>query len=263
MSSINPANLWVLRSLDREVVLVLSGQFGPSGPVRDTATPQIAEAAAPGGGTPGAQWVRQGVRSKRFRSSFNATSFADDLRPRRRLLERLRERDPALGRAPLVALTWGDQEFRGFVSELVIQESGRWAATGLPKAIAFELELREVPMLGPDAGRVSTGFTTYVTLGSGETLESIAGRLYRNPLRGELIRRVNPELATRDEQAGDRVRVPEPEAAVVRGAVEPQSAGLLGDWRTVLDDLATTRGTTASPGTRYWQLPEVASGAWL
>ena len=110
----------------------------------------------------------------------------------------------------------------------------------------------------------NVGETQFLRFSSGETFEEYGARYLGSALRGELIRRINPELAGLPEQAGDRVRVFEKSHDDMRGRVTPQAipfnddAGL-GAVPALLEELAIERLTNGM-GLDYDQLPEVLAG---
>jgi hypothetical protein len=263
MTSRTPSSeRWRIVSLDPELDLSIVSDFRPEGGVEDLQPGVFATAGSVGSSAPDTQWIRSGARTKRLRDSFVSRDMSDDLRPIRRKLERLRERDPALLRPPLISLTWGDQELTGLAIDVRITEDGRWTS-GLPRRITVEIVVQATQRPSATIGATPTGETTYVTLGAGQVLESLAAQLYGDASRGELIRRQNPELASRLELAGDLVKVLEADHPDARGTVRPLSAPFLSDgWEDLVNELAAQRGTTASPGTSYALLPEIAAGTW-
>lgn len=257
------ANQWRIVSVDPEVDLLLEGQFFPEDGWDDTQAPVMAGSATPGSSEPSTQWVAGGPRVVNFRSAFRSLHFADDVRPKELLLRKLRERDPTLGRAPRVQVTWGHEEITGF-ARVRIRVNGFWI-TGLPISVAFDLEVTQALPADLDLIDNQSGETQFVTLADGETFEGLARRAYASPLRGELIRRENP-LHADQEEAGDRVKVLERDHPRARGAVTPSSPPYLdrrrtgATWQPVIEELAEARGQAGDPGLGWSYLPEVVAG---
>lgn len=258
------ANKWRIVSVDPEVELLIEGQFRPDDGWEDSQAPVMAGSSTPGSSEPLTQWVAGGPRVVTLRSAFRSLHNLDDVRPKERLLERLRERDPTLGRAPKIQVTWGHREVTGF-ARVTTRTPGFWV-TGLPIAVAFDLEVTQAPEILLDLDQAGTdGETQFVTLSDGETFEELGRRYYRSPLRGELIRRQNPDHADQ-EAAGDRVKVLERDHPASRVAVVPSSPPYLDrtksgeTWQPVIETLAETRGQAGDPGRPWSYLEEVAAG---
>lgn len=264
LSELLDINRWNLRAADDLVVLSLQGQYQPDGGMSSEKTPLVSLQGTPGSASPSAQWVAGGARVKRIRSSWVSLNFLMDIRPQIEALRATVERDPTLGRAPLVTLTWGDEQITGFVTALRDTIPGLWV-TGLPRSCEFEFEVTEVPQVSVKTGSVQTGETQWITLADGQTFEALGLRYYGAPLLGEFIRRENPALARDPEVAGARVKVLEREHRRARGTVYPTSPPFLdrtrqeATWQPVVEALAVTRGYT-SGSLRWEQLPEVLDG---
>lgn len=254
---------WRLVSQDPEIALRLEGQYQPEGGVLEVRPPVLGANVAVGSDAPSVQWVAAGAHSVTLRSRYRSLNNRDDLRPRKATLQRLTARDPQLGRAPRVLFEWGDVRLVGFVSSLRVTEVGRWI-TGLPIEVAFDLEVTAAPVVDVATEDPGAGETLYVALRAGETFETLGQRYLGDPLRGELVRRINPELAA-GEAAGDRVKVFERDHPAMRGRVRPLSPALLTardgsrPWVDVVNDLATGRGYT-DRGLPWRLLPEVLAG---
>lgn len=253
---------WTITSPDPEVVLVLHGEFDPTGGVEDNADPVLAESVTVGSDRPAVQWVAGGRRSVRFRSSVVSRHQLDDIRPTLDQLDLCTRKDTTLGRAPLLELTWGELTIQGF-GRVRKRVAGWWGVTGWPRQVDFEIEIVEAFALDLDGSGEGTGETQHLTLGVGETFEVLADRFLGDPLRGDLIRRVNPSIAA-GELEGDRVKVLERTHPKMRGKVRPTSPALLGLEATgtvaeLLEDLAVDRGATTR-GSSWARLPEVVAG---
>lgn len=258
-------NLWSVVSADPEVSIFLEGQFQPEDGAETGSTPNLGESATAGSERPVVQWIHGGSERLSLRSSFYSLHLLDDIRAKVETLEALVARDPTLGRAPRVTLTWGDQTVTGFAT-VKKRITGFWPVSGYPRAVVFDLEVVGAPALDfKGSGSIAgTGETQHVTLGAGESLEGLALRYYGDPLLGDLIRRENPELA-HGEAAGDRVKILEREHPRARGPVVPTAPCFLdrkrrGDtWAPIVEDLAATRGVRQR-GLPWDRLPDVLDG---
>jgi hypothetical protein len=241
-------NVWTITSLDPGIFLSLEGQFQPTGGAEDSAAPILSEAVTAGSDRPAVQWVAGGRRTVRIRSSFVSGHQLDDIRPSVDTLTALAAKDATLGRAPRVSFTWGELEIEGFC-KVQTRIEGWWALSGWPRRVDFDLEIVEAFELDLDgSGTTGSGETQHVTLGEGETFEVLGLRYLGDPLRGELIRRENPDQAA-GERPGDRVKILERSHPRMRGPVRPTAPSLLdldatGDLATVLGALAADRGTS-------------------
>jgi hypothetical protein len=253
-------NQWRVTSLDAQVFLELVGQYNPEEGIDIVKAPSITESSTPGSPVPSQSWTKGGAEHWRFRSVFNSPHNLADIREEIGKLETLQKLDTLLGRAPRVRLEWGDHVLDGF-AVLQLRHHGFWAITGLPRGMSFELDIVEAPILDfEDQG--STGETQYVVLGRGESFETLGVRYLGDALKGELLRRANPEIAD-GEGPGDLVKVLEREHPSMRvKSIRPTSPPFLdpaqdeSTWQPLVTELATTR----SRGLAWEQLPEVIAG---
>lgn len=256
-------NVWTITSLDSGVALNLEGQFQPEGGAEWEARPSLAESVTAGSDRPAVQWVAGGRRSVRFRSSYVSLNQLDDIGPKIDALEALDTKDASLGRAPRVSFQWSDLEIEGF-ARVRKRVAGYWPVSEWPRRVDFEIEIVEARELDLDGtGTSSSGETQHLTLADGETFEVLGARYLGSPLRGELIRRVNPSTAD-GEQAGDRVKVLERSHPSMRGTVRPSSPAFVGvmdggDVAELLVELAADRGDSTR-GLSWARLPEVVAG---
>lgn len=258
-------NQWTITSLDAVVSLNLEGQYDPDNGVETDAAPILSESSTVGSERPSVQWVAGGRRSVRFRSTYASYHQLDDITAKLTALDALDRRDASLGRAPRVSFQWGDLALEGF-AKVQKRIDGWWPVSGWPRRVDFEIEIVEAYPLDVGAGSSSSsGETQFLTLGDGETFENLAAVHLGSPLKGDLIRRLNPAIAA-GEQAGDRVKVLERNHPAMLEAVRPSSPPFLGlepkasdPVYQVLEDLAESRGTT-TPGLAWSRLPEVVAG---
>lgn len=255
------ANAWRIVSVDPAVVLSLSSDGQTADGSQLSQTPALGVSPSPGATAPSVQWVASGPRSLAFAAQIKSRDFGHDIRPDLQALERLRTADQILGRAPRVLAVHGGVQVTGFVSRLELHVVGFWA-TGLPRRVDFSIEVVEAAERSYET--VPVGETAYRELVDGETFEQLGLEAYRDPLKGELIRRENPEIAGRFEVAGDVVKVLEREHPRTRGRVVPVSAPLQAGWEDVVMALGASRGTSAEPGMAFDDLPDVLAGlvAW-
>lgn len=262
LSDLVKFNLWRLVSVDPEVVLELEAQADPPEGVTVQRPPVVAGGGSPGSTAPAVQWVAGGSQQLRISDAFWSKHFGDDISAKITVLDRLVSRDATLGRAPLVEFTWASVSLRGYVTGQY-RIVGFWV-TGLPKGVVFELTVTEAPSLALSTGSPS-GETLYVVGADGELFESLGLRYFGDPLKGELIRRVNPDLAAARTIAGERVKVLEREHPSMRESIVPTAPCFLDrrrqgtTWQPVVEDLCETRGVT-SVGRPWALLEEVASG---
>jgi hypothetical protein len=254
---------WNLSSLDPEVAIHLRAQYPLTDGLETKADPTIGRSSSAGSSSPSVQWSAGGAESVKLTATFQALHFLDDLRPKIALLERTRKYDPSLGRAPRMLFSWGERVLAGFVTSLDLRILDRFV-TGLPRSVTFQLEITEAPVVVVETVSPVSGETLYVRLVDGQTFEQLGAAYLGNPLRGELIRRLNPEVLGVDgarEEGGDRVKVLEADHPEMRATVKPTAPPFLDDdWKTIVQDLGVTRGTGTTRGLPWALLPEVLSG---
>ena len=253
-------NQWEITSPDSTNAFRLAGQYRPEG-FRIEKPPVVSSATTAGATGPSLQWVSGGAEVFRFRSRFRATHNLDNIGDKIDFLRSLRARDENLGRAPRVTFAWGQHEITGFVTRCPLEIVGYWA-TGFPKQVVFDMEITEAP---DAAGDPTSGETQFIRLAAGDTFEGLGQRYLGNPLRGELIRQLNPAQSVRPEAAGDVVRVFEREHPAMRATVQTGSVPFTeqtrtpGDWQSIVEELGATRGVDQR-GLPYALLPEVLAG---
>jgi len=251
--------LWSIVSLDSQVQLTIVGQYKPEG-IEVSKGAKLGSISTPGTVAPAVQWISNTERVLRFSAEFKAQDCMTNIQSTYDLVDRLNVRDSTLGRAPKILLTWGGTSIRGYVSSKSLKVVGYYA-TGFMKGFTFDIEVTEAPDVQLELSSPAPGETQYLTLGDGETFEHIALKMGLDPLKGELIRRENPSIASRLEQAGDKVKVLEADHERMQEEVEPLSLPFLGDnWTDVVQTLARSRGTSSDAGMTWDMLPEVLAG---
>lgn len=251
---------WELVSIDSEVYLVIKPALPPVNGLAIEGDPNVAKIEA-AGSLPTTQWLSPGVQSMTVEGRLYAGSILTDLRKIKEDILRLKQVDPTLGRAPRVSLLWGDDVITGFVTALPMRTIGYWA-TGEPRDIEFTITVTEAPETSIEGvSGANGGETLHLALSAGETFEALGRRYLRDPLRGDLIRGINPAVSRRRESAGTRVKVFERSHPAMREAVVPRAPcfAQLRDgsrpWAPLLAELAAARATRS--GKPYRLLPEM------
>lgn len=250
---------WHIYSLDSEVFLDIKPAQPPVAGARLEGDPNVATIEA-AGSLPTTQWLSPGVQSMTVEGVLYASSILTDLRKIKEDLLRLKQVDPTLGRAPRVSLLWGDDVVTGFVTSLPMTTVGYWV-TGEPREIAFAITVTEAPETSIEGVSGGGGETLHLTLSAGETFESLARRYLRDPLRGDLIRSINPKVSRQRETVGTRVKIYEREHPAMRAPVVPGAPcfAQLRDgtrpWSTLINDIAADRASGAGKPLRL--LPEL------
>ncbi|MCA9567366.1 MAG: hypothetical protein KC656_05965 [Myxococcales bacterium] len=257
----NVKRRWRIVSLDPEVDLDLQGEFAPDDGVEDSKPPQMAVGSTVGTARPQVQWTAGGVQTLTFSSQIRSRWVGEDIGPKIDALRSVREVNVALGRAPRVAVSWGDTEIHGF-ADVRGRVVGLWAGSGLPRAYLFEITVTEALPVELDA-IASEGETQILRLRDGETFETLGARYLGDPLRGELIRRQNPAVADVGESAGARVKVFEADHPTLQGPVRPTGGAFLDregrrtTWQPIVELLGASRGSADDPGLPWDLLPGV------
>ena len=248
-------NDWTIESVDAEVTAKLTGQYQPEN-VTFFGDPTVTSVSSPGSAEPDRQWVSGGGRGVRFDSRIRANTNLVSIQAEVDTLLRLNQRDPGIGRAPRVVWAWGIYAVTGFVTALQVRPTRYWV-TGLLQEAVFSIEITPAP---DETESASTGETQHLSLARGETFETYGARYLGSPLRGELIRRINPRNAGRPEQPGDVVKVLEREHPLMRGPIEPQAAPFQdAAWEDLVQGLGESRGVTEQ-GLSWASLPAVQAG---
>lgn len=250
---------WKMTVLDSASSLsgkTFEGQFIATD-MQETVGSFLGESTTANKDVPNFQWVRGEANTFSFTSRIFATDSLINIQPQIALLKSLAKRDVKLKRAPkirfeagteiaLICLIRGvrfrydelrsDGSLRGAVIEIQLQELDEKAT--LPEAAS---DIAKFIKLGIGVIVGAAGINNQIrrkidlpggsvhTLGTdriakqGDTFELIAAQEYGNALAGDILRRVQPEIA--DLQPGDKVILIEPlEIPTIR--VTPQSVAL-------------------------------------
>lgn len=235
---------WRIVSVDPEVALALTSTVPLSDGLARDLTPVVASETPAGAQRPQAQWVAGPSGETRITAMFPAVDASVDLTSTVATLERLVARDPVLGRAPRVRLEDGPTVAEGFVSALRVQVF-RWPVSGAIRLLTAEITISPASVIVVETEQPALRETTWVDVPAGGEFEHLALRLLGDPLKGTLIADLNPAEAIYGLEAGDRVRVYEPEHPAMRRKVAPSAPCFVGnDWPAVLQTLAEDRGTT-------------------
>ena len=233
------ANAWEIVSLDPEVNVTITGDQPLTG-WSEGKPASLSTSATLGASAPTVQWTAGGLRVVECRTALVARDYNDDVGPVRDRLRSLNLRDPSLGRAPRVRLTWGTETIAGFAN--VKTTTTTHLPNGRVLRVEVELSITEAELPGRAP---ATGETTYRVLRQGETFERLALVLLGDAGKGDLVRRVNPSVAAAREAAGTRVKVLEPYHPAMRGQPSPVSPAFQGStWQDTVDELAVDLGTT-------------------
>lgn len=257
-------NAWTITSKDPEVTINLESQFQPDDGVEIDDTPVWGSSVTAGSDRPTLQYVAGGPRTVRFTSSFQSRHQLDPIQEKIDALEAIRGKDATLGRSPLVSFQWSDIEITG-LAQIKMRITGFWPVSEWPRRCEFEILIQRADKLDLDGSGdgTATGETQYLTLSSGERFENLARRYLGDPLKGDLLRKINPAQGAQ-EAAGDRVKVLERTHPAMLETVVPTSPPFLdrtrsGDtWAPVVEDLAEARALEV--GVAWDRLPEVLAG---
>jgi hypothetical protein len=179
----------------------LTVQFNPTDYSIDR-TSKYAEVAIPGLDAPVLQWVRGDGDTINLQLFFDVTDSMEAgiaLRDVRREfvapLEQLMVRHPELHRPPRVAAYWGRQAvIRSAVAQSLSVTYNVFDAEGKPVRATARLGLRQHTTATRqilDPGNRSPDLDNTVTVREGDTLPSIAQRVYRDPTRWRDIAEAN------------------------------------------------------------------------
>lgn len=183
-------------------------------------------------------------------AEWRASGSLDDIRGDHNRLRQLSRHNPALGRPPIVRLSWAHLEIEGYVTELrVIYLDGVFLTPPhLPRAFRAELTVSRVRPRSVARSQRFIAETTFRTISAGETLESVAFDAYGDPDLGNVLRRHNPQLSLDGEVDGDTVRILDTDDPRLRDTPEPVSPALGGNVDALLQQFADERLGRNGPG---------------
>lgn len=234
---------WRIVSLDPEVSIALTSSVPLSDGLSRDLSPAVDVETPAGASRPQAQWVAGPSGQTQIAAMFPASDASVDLTGVLATLERLTARDPVLGRAPRIRLEDGPTVVEGFVSSLRVLLA-RWPVSGALRLITAEITIAPASTITVETEQPALRETTWVEVPAGGEFEHLALRLLGDPLRGTLIGDLNPAEAIYGLEAGDRVRVFEPEHPAMRRRVAPVAPCFVGeDWPAVIQALGEDRGT--------------------
>jgi hypothetical protein len=199
---------WVLSVEDTTAScasIVIVGQGVAQGGINYRRSLESNQTASPGDFRPAVAITGAQADTISFTASWMASSILDDMEAIARDILTLADKDPVLGRTPILRLTAGDiSELVRLTSVDVTFSEGKWALTekhtGLDVALSLvahnEKSFSSLPY-EPE--------TTEVILGETETFENLAWRYYKDPLLGLGLRRCNPTVLL--EAPGERILV--------------------------------------------------------
>lgn len=229
--------------------------------VEDQRRPVLGGSTSTGAAGPVVQWVAGGARRVAWRARWAAADTSEDLEPTLRALDTLRARDSVLLRAPLVYVVHPQMAGCYGLVETADYSVVSWWPNGQVREVVADLAVVEVRRVELEVELPGAGETLWTVLADGETFESLAARLWRDPLRGDLIRRTNPDVV---EEPAARVRVLEREHPKIASPVRPVAPAFArladGSWpsRSLLEQLGVER--LAGVGVAWERLPEVVAG---
>ncbi|MGB0684936.1 MAG: hypothetical protein ACPGQD_01910 [Planctomycetota bacterium] len=265
----NLASAWGLTSVETgDLIAIRSPGENPirimfSGPVQGRGNLTDTKAGA----VPGPPGITMVSSSAKFVAEHNG----DDLRPLFRDLIKLITPVPRLGRRPLVTADWADTfAVEGWVERLsfswpdgafevgpndvteipivrdvanLFSSLGGGIPTGFPRSFRVDWTLKEAQDRAFEVtGAPRLQQTKHIRIGSGETFESVAWDHLRDPMKGILLRPLNPQVAVRGERPGDVIKVLDRTHPAMREPVAPRAAMFQGPaWRTRLQEIAEDR----------------------
>lgn len=155
------------------------------------------------------------------------------------VLAKLRSHLPNRSRPPVLQWTYGSRTMRCWLADYSISvPHGLDIETGHLRAVRVTLNLVEAngARLTQVARAPFERETTWVTFAPGDTWEMLAQRYLDDPIRGVLLRRINPDVTLPTPDA--RVRIFDRTHSRMRGEVAPRSPGWIGTgtfarWETM------------------------------
>jgi hypothetical protein len=170
-------------------------QFIPTDGVTEAVSGSWAEATSLGRQHPIQQWTKGEQQTLTFEARFFSRSIVENIDDIVESLKRAVQADPDLGRPPLFDFQWG-----AFHDVVVVSSVGGLKRTALYpngqlRDATVPITLRhyeKFDLILTDPDERDHG-TLYLVAKTGDSWESLAGKLYRQPLLGELVRRQNPD----------------------------------------------------------------------
>lgn len=164
-----------------------------------------------------------------------------DLTPVRDLLIILSSFAPELARPPLVTLTYGAEQVRGYFSKLSYKwPEGLWQGTRLHRKLVVDVEVvatRPAVLERVNPSRLERS-TSEVSLRAGQTFESLALDHLGDPDDGIILRRLNPQIPATGEGPEDVVLVPTPGHSSLDQSREPVAPALRAGFRDHVQAIA-------------------------
>lgn len=169
----------------------------------------------------------------------------DDITGVEENIVRLTQKSPNLGRRPLVSFQWAHINMDPAQLSMcdIAYEHGCWPV-GKQLIRSFTATI-EVQKAQERLARMTERFereTRYVTLSAGETFEMVAWETYGDPDQGELLRRINTHLDVAGEQAGDVIKVLDPDHSdVLSFSPDLRSPAFVGESSGYIQRIAASR----------------------
>lgn len=174
----------------------------------------------------------------------------DDVRQIHDDLLRMATKQPRLGRRPLLLCSWLGYSMECWLSNYEPEwPHGVFQTTGNPRALVATIGVvrarqRSLETTSADALEPQT---RWVTIGEGETFESVAYAHLGDPTLGVLLRRINPHVRLGGEQAGDTIRVLERSHSEMQQPIAPVSPPFVGSYAKAFQAFAEARLTAQGP----------------
>jgi hypothetical protein len=170
-------------------------QFIPQEGTTETVSASWAEASTLGRQHPIQQWTKGEQQTLSFEARFFSRHLLENIDEMVESLKRAVQLDPDLGRPPLFDFVWGSFHDVVVVSSVGGLHRAALHPDGSLRDATLAITLRhyekfDLVLSNPDAKPTNT---FYITVREGDSWESLARKLYRKPILGELVRRENPD----------------------------------------------------------------------
>jgi hypothetical protein len=219
--------------------------------IRETTGLQVSSTSAGTDGESSALPEPSDAYAVTFQCVWAAESPDDDVREIHDNFIRMASKQPRLGRRPLIMVAWLGYSMEGWLSAYEPEwPHGTFQTTPFnPIALSATITVTRARQrfLETTGDTSLEPQTRLVTLGEGETFESVAYDHLGDPMLGVLLRRINPHVRLGGEQAGDTVRVLERSHSEMQASLAPVSPPFIGNYRPVLQALAEARLTASGP----------------